>query len=167
MLAMGDHALEEVAIHLPACTYAHLLQGRTQIPLPTPNRHLICEAGKYGVLMHAGTPSGCYQARGSYRDTCAPGLWVTTQQPSVDCLLCTACNPYDDQHPMTCTHAPSTCGDITNVQGQIICNTPTPTCAAAGASCDSSNTCCSGLVCHASGGPGAACYGPNRKLLGE
>ena len=122
---------------------------------------------KYLRWLYAEQPAGCWVTGGSYRETCAPGVWVTTQSPSIDCLLCTACNPFDTAHPLTCTQAPSTCTDITNVNGQIICNTPPPTCVAAGGSCDSSNTCCAGLVCHASGGPGASCYGPSRKMLLE
>ena len=112
------------------------------------------------VVLLAGTPSDCFTGQGSYRDTCAPGLWVTTQRPSIACLLCTACNPYDSKHLLTCAEAPSSCDDITNVKGQIICNHPAK-CQAAGSSCDSDNTCCSGLTCHASGGSGATCHGSN------
>ena len=118
------------------------------------------------VGLLAGTPSDCYTGRGSYRDTCASGLWVTTQRPSINCLLCTACSPYDSEHSLTCTEALSSCGDITNVAGQIICNDPVD-CQAAGSSCDGDKTCCSGLTCHASGGSGATCYGSSRKLLAE
>lgn len=116
------------------------------------------------VMWAAGPPNGCYAGTGSYLKTCSPGVWVTTQNPVIHCFLCTACVPIDNDHTLTCTEAPSTCGDITNVQGQIICNSGS-SCAAEGHSCDNSSSCCDGLTCHSSGGSGGTCYGASRKLL--
>lgn len=110
----------------------------------------------FGVGLLAGTPSDCYTGCGSYRGTGASGLWVTTQHPSIDCLLCTACTPYDSEHSLTCTDALSSCGDVTNVAGQIIYDDPVD-CQAAAA------TATKPAVLVSPGGSGAACYGSSQK----
>ncbi|DBB11754.1 TPA: hypothetical protein ACH3X3_005919 [Trebouxia sp. C0006] len=150
---------------IPALEYGGFLPVGAAKMLPDYNGPSWGLAPRHDLAFFYEAPSGCWVTGGSYRETCSPGVWVTTQNPVVDCLLCTACNPYDTAHPLTCTQAPATCSDITNVNGQIICNTPPSTCVATGGSCDSSHTCCAGLVCHASGGPGASCYGPSREML--
>lgn len=127
------------------------LQMGGYLPLPNIGAHAAGNAGKAGLAKRdgeiGGGPDGCYSDGGSYQLSCAPGLWVkNSNSPDDTCTLCTTCGAPDD---VVCTNAVESCGDITNISGKIICNSPAQECsnpggAERGSPCGNGDECCNG-----------------------